>query len=490
MIIVGLGKANHDCSISVAINGEIIKYAKYERDVNVKHKNAPEYWFYKKLYDWKINPDKVDLYVSTDAGTFREDFNIPIFPHEDCLFWKRQRNTKEILLDHHFAHAWSNLSYRDGNQFVIVDGEGSNRNKSTIYNGKEILRNKDVTPGGIYIWLDTAMKLHKGEHGNSSGKIMGLMQYGKRIDSLFNRLINTPVSGYLNFLQWFIHTCYEGKKPDHPEWLNFLKTIDDVCWEMIKNYFKTIDPNLETIYSGGCALNVEWNRRLLKMGYKLNIEPPSYDGGLSIGCARFGHFYLRQEIPNTIKNYPYIQDDETPKNIPTIKTINKVADLLAKGKIVGWYQGNGELGPRALGNRSILMDPRIKNGKQILNDKVKHREWWRPFGASVKEDKAHEYFDIAYSPYMMFTSNVLVKDLHSITHVDGTCRHQTVNQKQNKLFYQLLDCFEKKTGVPILLNTSLNLGGDPIVSTVKLALDVLKKSKMDAICIGDKIYEK
>ena len=134
------------------------------------------------------------------------------------------------------------------------------------------------------------------------------------------------------------------------------------------------------------------------------------------------------------------------------------------------------------------MDPRIKNGKQILNDKVKHREWWRPFGASVKEDKADKYFDISYSPYMMFTSKVLVKNLPSITHVDGTCRHQTVNKNQNKLFYQLLDSFEKKTGLPVLLNTSLNLGGDPIVSNTKLALDVLKKSKMDNICIGNKIF--
>jgi hypothetical protein len=152
----------------------------------------------------------------------------------------------------------------------------------------------------------------------------------------------------------------------------------------------------QIIYSGGCALNVTWNRKLLDEGYNLSIEPPVYDGGISIGCLRFGHEYLNIPQP-IINNFPYVQDDFCPSTNPSQQTIDKVSDLLAQGKIVGWYQGNGELGPRALGNRSILMDPTIKNGKEIINSKVKHREWWRPFGASVKEDKSLDYFDIEIS---------------------------------------------------------------------------------------------
>jgi len=491
MIIVGLGKACHDCSISVSVDGKFKHYSKYERDVNIKHINAPERWFYKKLYQWNIDPDQVDLYVMTDPGTWREHYRVPLLPHQDCVYWQRERSvphTKEILLDHHHAHAWSNLNYNEGKQFVIVDGEGSNTNKATVFNGKDYRRFKSVTPGGIYIWLDNQMKLHQGIHGNSSGKIMGLMQYGKRIDSLYEQMMRTNFSDYVNFLEWFMEVCYKGKTPDHPEWLNFMKTMDDVCWEMIKSYFKTIDKNKEVIYSGGCALNVEWNKRLLQMGYKLKIDPPAYDGGLSLGCVRFGHHYFNEKIPFEFKNYPYVQDDESPGTKPTQKTINKVAKLLAKGKIVGWYQGHGEIGPRALGNRSILMNPRIKNGKDILNQKVKKREWWRPYGASVKEDKASKYFDIKYSPYMMYTSKVLVNSLPSITHVDGTCRHQTVNKKQNESFYTLLDAFEKETGCPVLLNTSLNIGGQPIANKINQALDLLQNSDMDALCVGDKIY--
>ena len=263
-----------------------------------------------------------------------------------------------------------------------------------------------------------------------------------------------------------------------------------MCWELIKRYFEPMNKKKEIIYSGGCALNIEWNRRLLNMGYKLNIEPPVYDGGLSLGCVRFGHSFLNLKQPQVFKNYPYIQDDIAPKDSASVQTINKVAKLLAAGKIVGWYQGHGEAGPRALGNRSILMDPRIKNGKEILNQKVKKREWWRPYGASVKEDKAYKYFDLKKSPYMLYTSKVKKPELlPAITHIDGSCRHQTVSSSQNPLFYKLLDSFEKLTKLPVLLNTSLNEGGKPIANKPEQALDLLKNSKMDAICIGNKIYE-
>ena len=163
---------------------------------------------------------------------------------------------------------------------------------------------------------------------------------------------------------------------------------------------------------------------------------------------------------------------------------------MAQGKIVAWYQGHGELGPRALGNRSILMNPTIKDGKKILNDKVKKREWFRPFGASVKEEHASEYFDLKHNPYMLFTSKVLSKDLDAVTHVDNTCRHQTVNVKQNEDFYNLLDSYQKITGMPVLLNTSLNLGGKPIASRPEEAIELMHTTELDAVCIGDEVIVK
>jgi carbamoyltransferase len=271
--------------------------------------------------------------------------------------------------------------------------------------------------------------------------------------------------------------------------VNNVSTINELCYEVVLKMFKQVDKNKTVIYSGGCALNVDWNRRLLDLGYKVDIQPHVYDGGLSIGCLRYGLHILgiEMQIP---ENFPYVQDDTAPEQRPSTNVINKVADLLAQGKIVAWYQGNGELGPRALGNRSILMNPTIKNGKDILNAKVKRREWFRPFGASIKEDKCLEHFDLNYNPYMLFTSNVLNKDLHAVTHVDGTCRHQTVNSDQNEDFYSLLDSFETKTGLPVLLNTSLNLGGKPIASNPQEAIELLNTTELDAVCIGNEVIIK
>ena len=488
MIVVGLGKACNNSSIAVSKNGKLFKYLKYEREKNIKQMPAPDWWYYKKLQDWNINLEDVDLFVSTDSGVWNDDYKIPLFPHEDTLYWVRKKdfhNSKEILLDHHNAHAWSNSSFNEKKQFVVIDGEGSNKNYSTSWSNLEFHRKKGVGPGAIFIFLEEPMKLHDGGYGNVSGKIMGLMEYGKINKKLFNNMMDMD----RNHFYKFIKNYYTYDNIMHPEWLDFLKTIDEVCFEWVKESFSHIDKSKEVIYSGGCALNINWNRRLLDMGYKLNIEPPAYDGGLSIGCVRFGNAMMEKPV-KFYEDYPYIQEDESSKNIASVQTINKVAKLLAQNKIVGWYQGKGEVGPRALGNRSILMNPMIKDGKDVLNKKVKHREPWRPYGASVKKDKAKFYFDIDDSPYMLFSSKVLVSNMPAITHIDNTCRPQTVTPNQNPAFYKLLDSFEKETNVPILLNTSLNVAGKPMCNTIKDAKELLRTTDLDYLCIGNKIYDK
>ena len=156
---------------------------------------------------------------------------------------------------------------------------------------------------------------------------------------------------------------------------------------------------------------------------------------------------------------------------------------------MGYFQGRSEVGPRALCHRSILANPTIKENLDRVN-KIKKREWWRPYGASVLEEKADKYFDINYSPYMLFNCKVKNNNLPSITHVDKTCRPQTVNKGQNKYFYDLIHSFYEITGTPILLNTSLNLGGKPICSTIKDAKEVLKTTNLDFLCVGNSIYSK
>ena len=166
---------------------------------------------------------------------------------------------------------------------------------------------------------------------------------------------------------------------------------------------------------------------------------------------------------------------------PTKETIEKAANLLSQGKIIAWYQGQGEVGPRALGNRSILMDPRIKNGKQLIN-KIKKRENYRPFGASILHDKANTVFKEYYdSPYMTYVSDIS-NEYESIRHVDGTCRYQSVYSGH---FYDLINTFNKITGCPIVLNTSLNINGEPIVCAPDDAISTFYNSKIDVLIIED-----
>ena len=173
------------------------------------------------------------------------------------------------------------------------------------------------------------------------------------------------------------------------------------------------------------------------------------------------------------------------------RQIKDTAELLAQGKIVGWYQGHGEVGPRALGNRSILMNPFDQHGKDYINNKVKHREPFRPFGASVIENKVSQYFYWnGPSPYMLYVMDVLEPDrFPCITHAEGTCRVNTVSPEQED-YCTLLQEYEKLTGAPVLLNTSLNKGGKPIAGRIGDALGLYYESGLDSIVIGDEIKDK
>jgi carbamoyltransferase len=172
-------------------------------------------------------------------------------------------------------------------------------------------------------------------------------------------------------------------------------------------------------------------------------------------------------------------------------TCEEVAKIIADKNIIALFQGKSEAGHRALGNRSILYDPRDANGKDHVNI-VKHREWYRPFAASVMLEHAHEWFEmlsLKESPHMMFAFDVKEdkKELIScVTHVDGTCRIQTVTKEQNVNFYNLINAFYNLTGVPMLFNTSFNLAGEVIVETEEEAIDVLKRSQMEYLYLPEK----
>jgi carbamoyltransferase len=167
-----------------------------------------------------------------------------------------------------------------------------------------------------------------------------------------------------------------------------------------------------------------------------------------------------------------------------------IAELIENQNIVAMFQGRAEGGPRALGNRSILFDPRNQDGKEIVN-LVKGREWFRPFAGSMMAEHADEWFEmrgLKETPYMMYAINLKVEKLGevpAITHVDGTCRIQTVTPKQNKNYYDLIKAFRDKTGVPILFNTSFNLAGDPLVESIEDALNTILNSDINYLYLPD-----
>ena len=172
--------------------------------------------------------------------------------------------------------------------------------------------------------------------------------------------------------------------------------------------------------------------------------------------------------------------------------LKKTAQLIADGYIVGWYQGKMEWGPRALGNRSILADPRRENMKDIINAKIKHRESFRPFAPSILEEYVSEYFDMKIpSPYMLMVSPVKKpKKIPAVTHVDGTGRLQTVSKESNPLYYDLIYEFNKITNVPVIINTSMNVMGEPIVNTPEQAYQMIVKTDMDYIVMGNNLVKK
>lgn len=260
--------------------------------------------------------------------------------------------------------------------------------------------------------------------------------------------------------------------------------------------------------AGGIALNCKANGLILEEGLvdDLFVQPAAGDDGAAIGAAiaaqqlaggsgvikPMTHAYLGQQIA----------DDSTRGILESYKlrfeqvasASEAAAELLANGKIIGWFQGRAEFGPRALGNRSILADPRNAANRDRVNAIVKFREGWRPFAPSVLEEHAAEYFEgCTSSPFMILTFRVrpqVVDLIPAVVHVDGTARVQTVNRQANELYWSLIHAFGQRTGIPVLLNTSFNLKGDPIVNSVKEAIETFYTSGLDALVIGNYIVKK
>jgi carbamoyltransferase len=204
--------------------------------------------------------------------------------------------------------------------------------------------------------------------------------------------------------------------------------------------------------------------------------------------AYWGPSYTHAEISAAVQASPVSQGGYTLAELPEPELLRRTATIVTEGKILGWYQGRAEWGPRALGNRSIVADPRRPEMKEILNQRIKHREIFRPFAPSVLAEKTGEWFTKSYpSPFMNLAYSVHPDKRDKIpapTHVDGTGRLQTVTREANPRYHALISEFERQTGVPVVLNTSFN-DNEPIVCRPEEALDCFLRTQMDALVLGD-----
>ena len=357
-----------------------------------------------------------------------------------------------------------------------------------------------------------------------AGKTMGLAPYGEQnpdIPPMFlgNRaskdffIPNYPAGAFVDQSR-LRHVFDRGPGYNPQSWHknpSKLRKIErDLAWKVQQETQKIVGDYIDYAYGstgikdivicGGYGLNCVANYYFLKRFPDLNIycEPVAHDGGTAIGIALLA--WHQQNMtdgpnPNTKQTKIYYGPQYSKETIEkvldtnqdkvTIKqtTAKEIAQLISEKNIVSVFQGRSEAGPRALGNRSILYDPRDPDGKQFVNT-VKGREWFRPFAGTVLKEEASEWFDMAgleESPFMMYAVNVAadkISQIPCVTHVDDTCRVQTVTAEQNEHFYNLIKEFYQLTNVPVLFNTSFNLAGDPLVETIEDALNTLYRSEL------------
>ena len=435
------------------------------------------------------------------------------------------------FVDHHRCHAASCFypSPFEEAAILTLDNKGEGISASfNIGHGKTIKRIKEIKLPHSLGMLYLAFTFYLGFESGDEYKVMGLASYGEPeyYDVLKDVLQISKEGGfrvngdYFDYVPEgiFSKKFYEKFGPSRKSGQeigqrhiniasSLQKRLEDVALSMVNWIFeRTKMRNL--CMAGGVTLNSVMNGVIEKKGPFENIftQPAASDIGTSLGAALDVYFRksknpIRVPMEHVFWGAGYsdeeIEDALKLAKLKYSRMPNVAADtakLIADGNIVGWFQSRMEWGPRALGARSILADPRKKEMKDIVNRYVKHREDFRPFAPSILEEKCNAYFDCNHSsPFMLFVYDVLETkkdEVQAITHVDGTARVHTVSEKTSPIYYKLIKEFEKLTGVPVVLNTSFNIMGEPIVRTPSEAVRCFYGTGMDYLVIGNYLLSK
>ena len=469
---------------------------------------------------------------------------------------------KIFFSDHHLSHAASAFFPSPFDEAVVLTADGVGEWATTtvaIGKGNDLEIKKEIhfphSLGLLYSAFTyyTGFKVNSGEY-----KLMGLAPYGNPVyvEKIINNLIDTKEDGTFRLNQEYFdyatgltmtnkkfNKLFGQRQRDakiepltqfHMDMASSIqKVTEDVMIKLIKSLKREYNlPNL--CLAGGVALNCVANGRLLKEKIFKNIwvQPAAGDAGGSLGAA-LALWHIEQNNPRIINSEDdmkgsYLGPEYTQKEIEEelIKNgakfeilededlINKAATDLSSSEALGWFQGRMEFGPRALGARSILGDPRSPETQKNLNLKVKYRESFRPFAPSILREDLNEWFDIEVdSPYMLMVANISNKkiiemndkeeklfgieklnvkrsEIPAVTHVDYSARIQTVHEHTNKKYFQLIKKFKEKTGCPVIVNTSFNVRGEPIVNTPTDAFNCFMGTGLDKLVIGNCYLDK
>jgi carbamoyltransferase len=444
-------------------------------------------------------------------------------------FGCRIDESKLYFVHHHLAHAVStfHMSGFDKSLVLSIDGQGDGISGMILTgDGKnlEVLDKFSVDDSlGIY-YLNVIHVL--GYRQFDEYKVMGLAPYGnpdtyRDIFKGFYELL--PEGKYkinVKQVKKIYLLCPRRKKGEpfnqvHKDIAAALQeSLEEIVMHMLKHYRAKYPDYTTLCLAGGVAHNCSMNGKILYSGMfeDMFIQPASHDAGCALGAALYRYYELAPDAhkeklehlywgPPLGDNAHILKHLEAWQEFITFEQVDNIAantaQLMADGEVVGWAQGNSEFGPRALGNRSIVADPRPEENKDIINAMVKKREAYRPFAPSVQEEYVEDYFYLPFEtkafPYMIFVVRVnedKQKLLGAITHIDGTARIQTVSRDKSPQYWELIDEFRKITGAAMVLNTSFNNNAEPIVNSVHDALVCFYTTKLNVLAVGDYLVRK
>lgn len=540
MNILGIKPYGHDPAASIVVDDKIVAAVEEERFVRVKH--ALNFFpFYSIIYclneanlsmkdiDYVTLPINPKLYINSkllkmvglSLPYYLRPKNALMLAMREFTKYVRYIRTWEIefkryfgvvpkvrYVEHHLAHACSAYYLSGFKKSNIITIDGAGEVVSTLLavgKGKEIEKIKEIyLPHSLGLLYVKITELLGFKSYDEEGKVMGLAAYGKPIID-FSPIIKI---GEGNYKVDYDKLKFKPRLRDEP--LNNLHK--NIAASIQSALGKTVTTLAEYLYdltgiknlclAGGVSLNADMNKILLGSDFceKIFIQPAAHDPGSALGAALY-NTDCRFELDSAALGPKFSNEDIKPVLDESKITYEKIDDisgyvgeeLLPEGKIVGWFQGRMEFGPRALGSRSILADPSNPDTKDNVNNSVKHREPWRPFAPSILFEHRKRYFSNGHkSPFMILTFDLAnhQEELISAAHVDNTVRPQTVDKNSLLKYHRLINKFYKVNGVPAVLNTSFNVAGEPIVCNPRDALRTFYGSGLDYLAIGDYLISK